>query len=634
MMHAAIFRFGILLALATLGASTATAQTELFFATGVDSTGWALAQSNADGHVLIESPQYPHGLWLHLVDEAGDALAGLQVEYQGRPDSLVAIRCVDPVGSVRETLIWTRPDGDSLRLMLKPTGLDDLPAGLTSIDWQIDPTARALLEPVNETRLIGWEAVASFLQAHWQYQTGRVPVQLNASASFAVELDRPEIIETLVVHLQQMYRPAETSLGKSTVLNVQVLSGGSALQEGVILYLPLFADANLERVVREALGRPHGHLIPEDVSFLTSIRASNGSISSLTGLENFTALEMLYLGYNQITDITPLANLNNLSQRLYLNDNQIADITPLANLNNLQRLGLSSNQIADITPLANLNNLQGLDLSSNQITDITPLANLNNLQGLGLSSNQITDITPLANLKNLHTLSLHRNQIAEVGPLANLNNLQGLGLSSNQITDITPLANLNNLQKLELRHNQITDITPLVNLKNLRQLGLESNQITDITPLANLKNLSHWLFLDENQIADITPLANLKNLRALGLSSNQIIDITPLVNLKNLKELWLHDNQIIDITPLANLKNLKELWLHNNQIAEVGPLAGLYDLERLSLKNNQIEDISALVANTSLGEGDEVHLTGNPLSDKARNEQIPALQARGVDVTY
>ena len=274
MMHAAIFRFGILLALATLGASTATAQTELFFATGVDSTGWAQAQSNADGHVLIESPQYPHGLWLHLVDEAGDALTGLQVEYQGRPDSLVAIRCVDPVGSVRETLIWTRPDGDSLRLMLKPTGLDDLPAGLTSIDWRIDPTARALLEPVNETRLIGWEAVASFLQAHWQYQTGRVPVQLNASTSFAVELDRPETIETLVAHLQQMYRPAGTSLGKSTVLNVQVLSGGSALQEGVILYLPLFADANLERVVREALGRPHGHLTPEDVSFLTSILAS------------------------------------------------------------------------------------------------------------------------------------------------------------------------------------------------------------------------------------------------------------------------------------------------------------------------------------------------------------------------
>ena len=69
-MRAAILRAGILLAL-VLGVSAATAQTELYFATGVDSTGWAQAQSNADGHVLIESPQYPRGLWLHLVDGAG-----------------------------------------------------------------------------------------------------------------------------------------------------------------------------------------------------------------------------------------------------------------------------------------------------------------------------------------------------------------------------------------------------------------------------------------------------------------------------------------------------------------------------------------------------------------------------------
>ena len=56
-MRAVILRSGILLTLAALGTSAATAQTELYFATGVDSTGRALAQSNADGHVLIESPQ-------------------------------------------------------------------------------------------------------------------------------------------------------------------------------------------------------------------------------------------------------------------------------------------------------------------------------------------------------------------------------------------------------------------------------------------------------------------------------------------------------------------------------------------------------------------------------------------------
>ena len=118
-MPLAILRSGMLLILAA--SVPAATHPELFFADGVDSTGWAQAQSNAAGHVLIESPQYPHGLWLHLADDAGDALAGLQVEYQERPDSLVAIRCVDPVGAMRETLVWTRPQGDALRLTLHPS---------------------------------------------------------------------------------------------------------------------------------------------------------------------------------------------------------------------------------------------------------------------------------------------------------------------------------------------------------------------------------------------------------------------------------------------------------------------------------------------------------------------------------
>ena len=301
-------RLGGFLALAALGVSAATAQTDFSFAAGVDSTGWAQAQSNANGHVLIESPQYPHGLWLHLVDEVGDALTGIQVEYQGHPDSLVAIRCVDPVGGVRETLVWSRPAGDPLRLTLKPEEASgDLPVGIAAIDWQIDPNAASLLEPAEETQLIGWEAVAAFLRARWQDQSGRVPVRLNASTALAVEVDHPDAVETLVDRLKQMYQSAGHPLVESVAVDVQVFSRGFALQEGVIFYLPLFADANLERVVREALGRPHGGLTPEDLISLISISARSKSISSLWGLEHCTALQELRLGDNQIADVTPLA---------------------------------------------------------------------------------------------------------------------------------------------------------------------------------------------------------------------------------------------------------------------------------------------------------------------------------------
>ena len=366
-MRAAILRLGILLTLAVLGTSAATAQTELFFATGVDSTGWAQAQSNADGHVLIESPQYPCGLWLHLVDEAGDALAGIQVEYQGRADSLVAIHCVDPTGGVRETLLWNRPDGDLLRLTLKPKEVADLPAGIASIDWRIDPNAEVLLVPEEETRLIGWEEVSAFLQARWQGQTGRVAIQLDAN-TLAVEVDHPKDIERLVAHLQQVQQPVATSLEEISPLKMQVFTGNLGLREGVILFhVPLFEDSNLERLVRQ-----YGRLTLEGLSYIDHLIGANWSIYSLAGIEHLTSLWQLYLGNEYIADVTPLAGLTNL-QVLGLPDNQIVDVTPLAGLTNLRSLNLDGNQIVDVTPLAGLTNLHFLKIENNRIEDLAPL---------------------------------------------------------------------------------------------------------------------------------------------------------------------------------------------------------------------------------------------------------------------
>ena len=634
-MRTAILRSEILLAL-VLGTSVATAQTELFFATGVDSTGWAQAQSNADGHMLIESPQFPHGLWLHLVDEAGDALAGIRVEYQGRSDSLVAIHCVDPTGGARETLVWTRPDGIPLRLTLKSNELTDLLPGLVSIDWRIDPTAGALLEPMTETQRINWEEVASFLQKRWQDQAGRVAVQIESittSATWAVEVDHPEAIETLLVHLLQTHRSAGTSLEERADLYVQVFRGGLALQKGVILYVPLlFADTNLESVVWDSLGRPQGPLTSEDVASLTELGAGGKDIHSLIGLEYLTSLQRLSLVHNLIVDLTPLNQLKNL-RSLGLHSNQIVDLTPLAQLTNLNSLGLHSNQIVDLTPLNQLTNLNSLNLGGNQIVDLTPLNQLKNLNSLDLDVNLIVDLTPLNQLTNLRELGLYSNQIVDLTPLAQLTNLNSLDLYSNQIVDLTPLNQLKNLTRLSLGANQIVDLTPLNQLKNLNSLDLYSNQIVDLTPLNQLKNLTR-LSLGGNQIVDLTPLNQLTNLTRLGLRSNQIVDLTPLANLTNLQYLHLQYNQIIDVTPLTNLTNLQWLTLDSNQIADINSLVNLANLRGLGLSDNRIKDISSLVANTDLGGGDWVNLKNNPLSDQARNEQIPALKTRGVNVIY
>ena len=521
-MPTTILRFGMLLILAALGVPAA-AQPELFFAAGVDSTGWAQAQSNADGHVLIESPQYPHGLWLHWVDDAGDALAGLQVEYQEQPDSLVAIRCVDLVGAMRETLIWTRPEGDALRLTIKPKEAGDLPAGLASIDWQIDPSVESLLEPVEDIRLIGWEAVAAFLRERWQNQVGRVAMQFNAR-TLAIEVDHPEDVETLLAHLQQAQQPTYAALGAISPLKMQmqIFAGNLGLQEGVILDVSLFDDSNLERVVRKALGRPRGPFTPEDFASLVRLWAHRKSIRSLAGIEYFAALIMLELPSNQITDLTPISQLNSL-EGLYLRYNQITDLTPISQLKNLQGLGMGGNQITDLTPISQLNSLITLWMNDNEIDDLTPISQLKNLDWLDFDDNRIVDLTPISQLKNLKWLSLGLNRIVDLTPISQLKNLQSLHLNDNEIDDLTPISQLKNLKWLFLGGNQITDLTPLSQLNSLEGLYLRYNQITDLTPISQLNSLK-WLFLGGNQITDLTPLNQLKNLEWLYLYENPLSD--------------------------------------------------------------------------------------------------------------
>jgi len=347
-----------------------------------------------------------------------------------------------------------------------------------------------------------------------------------------------------------------------------------------------FADPNLEAAVREAIAMWHGPIYAEDMERLNALNAEGRNISDLSGLEYATSLT-----------------------ELWLRDNQISDISALAGLTSLASLGLEYNQIGDISPLGGLTNLTRLGLGHNQISDISPLEGMTNLTFLGLWSNQISVISPLERLTNLIDLYLEYNRIGDISPLVSFPKLQGLGLSGHQISDISLLVDLAELSSLNLPDSQISDISLLADLANLTSLGLSDNQISDVSPLANLTGL-----------------------RELFLGNNQVSDISPLAGLRDLTDLYLPGNLISDISALEGLNNLTRINLEHNQITDMSALAGLTSLTWLGLGNNQISDISPLVDNPGLGEGDEVVLTDNPLSEESINEHIPELEARGVTV--
>ena len=259
--------------------------------------------------------------------------------------------------------------------------------------------------------------------------------------------------------------------------------------------------------------------------------------------------------------------------------------------------------------------------------------NMPTLTELEAREASISDLTGLESATNLRTLRFFDNTISDITPLAGLTHLAELHLWNNTISDITPLAGLTHLAELHLWNNTISDITPLAGLTHLAKLHLWNNTISDITPLAGLPNLTHLNLMD-NSISDITPLAGLTNLTWLEFGWNNISDISPLAELTNLIYLNLMDNNISDISAVADLTNLTGIVLHYNPISDISPLAGLTNLGRLLLAYNNISDLSPLVANTGLGAGDEVDVTGNPLSYLSINTHIPELQNRGVTVKF
>ena len=429
---------------------------------------------------------------------------------------------------------------------------------------------------------------------------------------------------------------------------------------------------------------------------LTLLTIHGNQVSDISPLRGLTQLEFLEMQGNPITDLDPLAELSNLGC-IVLGHREIKDIGALAMCTNLFRLELLCSQVSDITPLAQLGGLTGLYLRNSRIRDIGPLRGLTILTELDLHGNLIREIDALVQNPGLgegDTVDVTGNPLSEkalsedipkleargvkvvherrretragspfadpnleaavreslgksTGPLArqDLLSVTSLEAPDRGISDLTGLEHCTNLQQLTLRLNRIGDIRPLADLHDLEDLSLDNNPIGDVSALADLTNLTR-LNLNGSQIEDIGPLTGLTRLTWLAIGCNEITDLAPVSGMTRLTELACGSNKIHDLSPLTDLTELTFLWLYSNQISDVGPLSGLTKLKILSLSDNQIRDVSPLVANSGLKDGAQVYLSrnptphwtpqvgGNPLGEDALRRDIPALEARGVAVTY
>ncbi|MCK4721416.1 hypothetical protein KAU08_12180 [bacterium] len=206
------------------------------------------------------------------------------------------------------------------------------------------------------------------------------------------------------------------------------------------------------------------------------------------------------------------------------------------------------------------------------------------------------------------------------------------------ITNLEGIQNCVFIKTLSIHNSDGINLSPLQSLPYLLRLRITDCSDVNINPIGEILTLDE-LALEACEISDITPLAGLINLTGIILYRNELSDISPLRYITNLENVRLSSNYISNIEPLEGLTNIRILTLNNNHLVDIGPLKFLINLNVLDLTLNQITDLTALIENPGLGDGlyqtefpDRIYLAFNPLSYYAVHEQIPILEARGVEV--
>jgi Leucine-rich repeat (LRR) protein len=224
--------------------------------------------------------------------------------------------------------------------------------------------------------------------------------------------------------------------------------------------------------------------------------------------------------------------------------------------------------------------------------------------------------------------------------LARIDSLQiPSSLDINSLGDLEHFGPLKNFSVRRSRPNDSPlDLSPLAFLNQLQTLQLSRFgglllKVTDVSPIGTLTRLTN-LVLTDSPITSSSSFANLINLVELQISKCNLLDIPFISSLDQLLTLNLQGNEITDISPLQSLVHLRVLEVGNNNILNIDPLANLSNLKVIGLGCNQITNIKPLVDNPGIGMGDVVQLGGNPLDDISKNTYIPALEARGVDVSF
>jgi len=266
-------------------------------------------------------------------------------------------------------------------------------------------------------------------------------------------------------------------------------------------------------------------------------------------------------GFRKITKKNRCKRLNELTKTLeflFLGNNELTNISPLKYFTKLNHLYISDNNISDITPLKYLINLKYLNTRNNKISNFKALLNLKKLEGLTTSGDYLSNLEEFSNLKLLTRLIIYNPNNVDLKGIENIINLEVLWLIRGNMKSICTLGELTKLKDIEVTEVIFKNegFSCVNNIPSLKKLILNKAQIKDFSFVNRFENLNK-LYINNNGITNIDVIKNHQKLETVIVSNSKIYDISILNTLPNLKYTKIDDYDAFAGEP-KNLKEIKE----------------------------------------------------------------------------
>lgn len=208
---------------------------------------------------------------------------------------------------------------------------------------------------------------------------------------------------------------------------------------------------NLEYFSSENSRNLTGSLSPfGELKKLKTISCHECGITDLSGLENLESIELINLSTNfagfRLNSIEPLKNLTTLKLLSVPRAGLTELPADMSGMTGLETIDIKYNEITDISSLADCQKLTKIKAGNNKLTSLpVDLKKLENLQSFSVGFNKITDISAFGDkefFNNVWYITLSYNLIENLEPLTGRYDIHNLGIRDNCITDFSVLEDL------------------------------------------------------------------------------------------------------------------------------------------------------------------------------------------------